>query len=232
MRRITSLAALLLLSVYGAEAITIVQSNGPAYQGSSPGTAAFTSNVTKGNLLIVAGGAYSGAGTVSAPTDTLTNAWTLVIQTNTAAGCGGACGAYLYYAIANASGADTVSMAFSATDLALSLAEISGANAVDQKAAANGTSTTAASGNMNTNAANELMFAFIITNDGTVTPVSPFTLVAANSVNTLSESDIVSTTGTYNATATLASSNEWLCVAASFFLASGAGQVGAFLVGP
>lgn len=230
------LLLLLMLAPKAGASITQIQQHFPAPVFSSPGTAAYSSNVTAGNLLIVGTMAY-GASVSGIPTDTLGDVFALAVTNNASSGCGGQCNAYIYYAVAKSSGADTVSQAFTGTALAIIVTEYTSINAVGQTNGASGNGGTAASGNIVTTVNNELLFGIQLCAGCTTasTPLTPFSLVATSSGNNgfLAQSAIVSSTGTYNSQATLGSGGtEWVMVVASFFLASGNGQVGAFVLGP
>ncbi len=149
--------ALLLCSLPGL-AQTLVQSNSASTGSTSPGTLAFTSNNTAGNLIIVV--ARVSGGTSSVPTD-LRNTYQTAVA-NQQLGIGGS---YLsvYYAENIAAGANTVSVVFTGgIAMRLAIFEYSGlatSGSLDRIAGNSGSSTnTGTSGNVTTTAANELAF--------------------------------------------------------------------------
>ena len=108
----------------GIPLITVVQKIGVS---NDPGAVPFPSNVTTGNLLIaVKGSAYGHMNAVPAIYDTLNNIWTEVDQMFSPGGANGT-GIGLWWAVANASGADSVTIQDFGGNDAVVIMEISGA---------------------------------------------------------------------------------------------------------
>jgi hypothetical protein len=78
----------------------------------SPSTRIYSypSNVTSGNLLIATIGYKSSADTIPTPTDTLSNTWTKLWQNTVTSGTSSDRALAIYYATANSSGADSITV--------------------------------------------------------------------------------------------------------------------------
>jgi hypothetical protein len=178
---------------------------------------------TAGNLNVVAVMWGDTTSTVSSVTDSKGNIYALAVGPTKATGLTSA----IYYAKNIAGGSNTVTVKFNQTAgwPNVNVLEYSGldtANPLDVKAAATGTGTTANSGSATTTSANELIV-------GAGNPTSSFTAAGSgfsnriiNSFGGISEDKIVSSTGSYNATATLTSGG-WVMQMAAF---RGSGQGG------
>lgn len=205
-------------------AITLVQSTS-VYAPSGNPSVAFPSNVTSGNLLVAAGGSATTTPTGATLDDTLTSTWTLTpITTGGGAAflTNGTLGYFtgIYFATAGSTGADTVTFTppvGSAGFSRLFIFEFTGGSgwSVDQAATGASTSTTASAGPVSTTVANEAIVAFPIFNAGTPAAGTGFTgLTAAN--NEIAEYQIVSSTGSYTATATTSTSTAWMIQMVTF----------------
>jgi hypothetical protein len=199
-------------------AIGIVQSATFTGNGAGPNAKAFGSNVTAGNLIVVAtrGTSYTGAWTVS---DNLGNTYT-EIGTGQATPAGNGC--RLFYAKNITGGACTVSIGAAGQNYRGEMIEISGLDTVsplDVTTKASGTSTTPSSGATGTRSqASEILIGMVGTDGGnTFTAGTNFTLRQANTDIALQiEYQIVSAAGTDAATMTLGSSAGWSATIASF----------------
>ncbi len=108
---VTFASLFLFASSASSETIMTVQHNN-GYTGNATSVAvAFNSNVTSGNLLLVAVSTYDGV-TLDTPTDTLNNTFVQLVTKGTT----GESVAAIYAAIANGSGADTVTCGVSASN--------------------------------------------------------------------------------------------------------------------
>jgi hypothetical protein len=178
---------------------------------------------TAGNLNVVAVMWGDTTSTVSSVTDSKGNIYALAVGPTKATGLTSA----IYYAKNIAGGSNTVTVKFNQTAgwpnvNVLEYRGLDTANPLDVKAAATGTGTTANSGSATTTSANELIV-------GAGNPTSSFTAAGSgfsnriiNSFGGISEDKIVSSTGSYNATATLTSGG-WVMQMAAF---RGSGQGG------
>lgn len=197
--------------------ITFVQSQGGNSTGNST-SAIFDSNVTAGNLLVVAlGGSALSAVDFAILTDTLGNSFTLA---GTYGNTGdGTYGIGLFYAVTGSSGADTVSFVShnpSSTFTRCLIHEFSGVTALDQFSTSNGAIFPLDSGAMNTTAANEVVFGWGVSDNGITTIGAGFTL-GRTQANQTTEYQIVSATGTYHATFPGdGANNSWGCIGATF----------------
>jgi hypothetical protein len=171
---------------------------------------------TAGDLNVVAVMWGDTTSTVSSVTDSKGNIYALAVGPTKATGLTSA----IYYAKNIAGGSNTVTVKFNQTAgwPNVNVLEYSGldtANPLDVKAAAIGTGTTANSGSVTTTSANELIV-------GAGNPTSVFTAAGSgfsnriiNSFGGISEDKIVSSLGSYNATATLTSGG-WVMQMATF----------------
>lgn len=197
--------------------VAFIQSEGGNSTGNST-SATFDSNVTAGNLLVVAlGGSALSAVDFAVLTDTLGNSFTL-------AGTYGATGDSTYgiavfYAVAGSSGADTVSFVSHNPSSAFTrclIHEFSGVTVLDQFSTSSGGTFPLDSGAMTTTAANEVVFGWGVSDNGITTIGSGF-LLGRTQANQTTEYQIVLATGTYHATFPGdGSNNSWGCIGATF----------------
>jgi len=132
--------------------IAKVQSTSKTAANVTSTTLAYTANVTAGNLLVAFWACFSpssGVGHVQAPTDTKGNTWTQVTAISNA---DSETSCQMFYAIANGSGADTLTFTVSGAAsgfLFCAIAEFSGivaASPLDKTAAGTGSGTAVSSG--------------------------------------------------------------------------------------
>lgn len=192
--------------------------------GAAPGarTLAYTSNVTAGNLLVVAVATEVGTGTTVTVSDTRGNSWQQAgTYAPTSIGT-----ASIWYATANGSGANTVSV-LPSTSSYMSIGAIERAgNAASSvlRAVSTAASGTGTSASTNSVAALAGDFVIAIATQGTgniaVTVASPFTLQVnqpdGSSSVALYAADDLSASGTEAATFTFGSSAGWATLAAAF----------------
>jgi hypothetical protein len=184
--------------------------------------------VGAGDLLVGWFGQYSSSGQVQV-SDSLNGAWTRANASTTFGSHGDLAIFYVQNSEAASSLTITVSAA-TATYLQGAVSEFSGiatAGALDQSAAASGTSTSVDSGATGPAGAGELVVGGIITGGqpGTVTPGSsqgqPFTMGTQTSAGSADlEYVLGSTAGTQDARATLSSATDWYAAVATFVPAS------------
>jgi hypothetical protein len=170
----------------------------------------FTAAQTAGNLNVVSVMWGDTTSSVSSVTDSKGNSYALALGPTRVTGLSSA----IYYAKSIASGSNTVTITFnqSAAFPNVNVLEYSGldtASPLDVAKGATGSGTTANSGSATTTSASELIF-------GAGNPTSSFTAAGSgfsnrviNSYGGIAEDKIVSSTGSYNATATL-SSGTWV----------------------
>jgi hypothetical protein len=203
--------------------IALIQSK--ALQGSAVGAlaVAFPSPNTGGNLIIAFVRMSSASQTVRV-TDTFGNAYTdAVSQVQTADGHQ----VHIFYARNVVGGSNTVTATFSSTNNHpwLAIYEYSGlstTNPLDQTAHAQGASSSPSTGATGATAsASELIFSatgFPYSYSGTVTAGSGYTLQQQDTATSraVTETALVTSTGSYQGTFSLSSSTNWSAVLATF----------------
>jgi hypothetical protein len=201
-------------SVVGSAAYTIssssihtVQDNSGYVADAASVAVAFGSNVTSGDVILVAVSTYD-AQTISTPTDTQGNSFTQVVT----AGTSGSAVAAIYVASAKSSAADTVTCAInSANNIHCHIYEISGASTTVDKTGSSSQAGTAltVSTSSSTSNANDYVFAYFADNHtaATYTVGSGYGDTQASEDTSggdsgFSEDKVVTATGTQTATAT------------------------------
>lgn len=222
--------------VTGSGIACVQTANG--FVGSSTGTLAFGSNNAAGNTIIVA--TRGNIGNTSTPTDTRGNTYNIAATANVLLG-GGPSTISVYYAFNIAAGANTVNFSGAASNQRVFIAEYSGlttTDPIDKSHSASGTSTTPASGATTTTAqAKELAFGATGNSDGSVTPTAGagWTLEPTIDDFFAAEDQILSSTGTPNATWNAIVSAPWGSIVATFKAASaptGTTQASPFAIAP
>jgi hypothetical protein len=204
-------------SASSQQAILTVQHNSGTTESGTSVTVAYNSNVTSGNLLLVAESSYDGV-SLEAPTDTLGNSFVQLV----AKGTSGDSVAAIYAATANASGADTVTCGVNASNnIHCHIYEVQGVTAiVDQtgNSSVTGTSLSVPTSAATTNAV-DYVLAFFSDNGGSnYTPGSGWvdTEQSNNYVyggdSAFSEDEVVTATGVQTATATADTSGTYVNV--------------------
>lgn len=223
-----ALALILLFKSPAQGAIAHVQSTA---NGNDCGTVttcnlAYGSNVTAGSLLVAALSVGATARTITL-SDSLTQTFVLASSgTNVTDGHA----TYIYYFANTAGGADTVTFSISgaASPLRIGVSEFSGAataSPVEKVNNASGNSTTPASGNVTPTTDGQLIFAVARNAAATTfTAGTDFTLrsqvPAAANTRMASESFIQTTAAAHNGNFTMALSQQWSAVVASFLAAT------------
>jgi hypothetical protein len=183
-----------------ASAIKFIQSASTSSSSATLLTLPFTAATTQNNLIVV--GVYTWGGTVSGITDSLANNYALATFTATPGGNN----LYVYYAVNKSSGADAVTVHVSGGGVMSDIHEYAGLSTttpLDQVKVSSGTGTTINSGSVTTTAANELIFGYAGVDGNSVSgPGAGFTQRGNTGNGELSEDELVSTAGSYSATAT------------------------------
>jgi IPT/TIG domain len=209
--------------------ISFVQTNSATPQGnfSSVGVT-YTVAQTAGNLNVIVVGWNDSTSTITGVTDTSGNAYSVaapvVVQSGTASQA-------IYYAkniTGAAAGANTVTVTFSAAARHpdIRIAEYSGidtANPLDTSAGAQGNTATSDSGPAATTNANDLLVGGNTVQSTTTAPGTGFTSRGITADGDILEDQIVSSTGSYNATATLDKVQQWIMQFAAFRASTGTG---------
>ncbi len=184
-------------------------------------TVIYTAAQTAGNLNVVVVGWNDGTSKVTSVSDSCGNAYTLAVGPTSGTGLSQS----IYYAKNIASGSNTVTVTFNqaAASPDIRILEYTGLDPVsplDVTAAAVGNSNSASSASATTTATSELILGADTIATTTTGPGSGFTRRIITSPDSdLVEDKLVSTTGTYSATATL-SSGSWVMQMATFKAAS------------
>ncbi len=190
--------------------ITFVQANaGPSTIQSSNTTVAvaYPAAQVAGHLNVVAVGWGDTTSTIASVTDTQGNMYLPAVGPTSNTGLR----QVIYYAKNIAGGSNTVTVKFNqaAAYPDVRILEYAGAdlsNPLDQAGAATGSGTTANSGSVTTTAANELIFATGTTGTAFSAAGSGYTSRIIDTYGNIAEDKTVTSTGSYNATATTASS--------------------------
>ncbi len=178
---------------------------------------AYTNAQTAGNLNVVAVGWGDTTSSVASVTDSKGNTYTKAVGPTSITGVQQS----IYYAKNIVAGSNTVTVKFNqaAAYPDVRILEYNGldpTNPLDVTAAASGNGTNANSGAATTTAANELIFGTGTTAGVALTAPGPgFTTRISNIYGSLAEDEIVSTTGSYAATATNSGGN-WVMQMATF----------------
>jgi hypothetical protein len=196
--------------------ITYVQSKATTQTSGTTVTIPFATGQTAGDLNVVAVMWGNTTSTVTSVTDSKGNSYSLAVGPTKATGLTSA----IYYAKNIAAGTNTVTVKFNTTAAfpnvnVLEYGGLDTANPLDVSAAATGTGTTANSGAATTTSAKELIVGAGNPTSVFKTPGSGFSSRVINAYGGISEDKIVSSTGSYNATATL-TSGTWVMQMATF----------------
>jgi len=189
-------------------------------------TCSFTSNVAAGNLLVVAT-SFASVSETAAVTDSLGNTYSTAIGPTTSNSISSR--EYIFYAVVASSGANTITVTNSNPVIfrRVAIHEYSGVNTLEATAGANNTTGAPDSGPVTTTHANALIFGWGISNNGTTTAGTGFTL-RETALSESTEDKIVSSTGTYDAIYPNDGS-AWICQVAAFYYVSPAAAVTAWL---
>jgi hypothetical protein len=203
--------------------IAFVQGNYSAPQSSQTSVAVkYNAAQTGGNLNVVVVGWNDTTRTVSSVTDSNGNPYVLAVGPTAVSGF---ISQSIYYAkniLPAAAGANTVTVQFSgaASFADIRILEYAGAdpvNPVDVSAAASGNSGSANSGTATTTNATDLLFGASIVTTLTSAPGTNFTQrVLSSPDGDIAEDRMVTATGSYGATATVAPSGRWIMQMVAF----------------
>ena len=213
-----------------ATTISFVQGNYATPQSSQTTVnVTFTGAQTAGNLNVVVVGWSDSTAAVSSVTDSKGNVYTLAVGPTVQRGVASQS---IYYAknIASATaGSNTVRVTFSAaaTYPDIRILEYSGAdpnNPVDVTAAGSGNSNSSSSGSATTTNATDLIFGANLVQTTTTGPGSGFTRrILTSPDDDIAEDEMVTTTGSYSATAPIVPSGQWIMQMVAFRTAAGGG---------
>jgi hypothetical protein len=178
-------------------------------------TVAYPGAQTIGNLNVVVVGWNDTTSTVQSLTDSAGNAYSLAIGPTSGTGLRQS----IYYAANIKGGSNTVTVTFNQTALYpdIRILEYQGVSAVDVTAGASGNSGTANSGPATTTTANELIFGAATVGTAVTGAGSGFTSrIITSSDGDNAEDRVVTTTGSYSATAPLSLSGAWVMQMVAF----------------
>jgi len=205
--------------VYGtpSQGISFIQLASATPQTTNATTVAvsFPAAETAGDLNIVAVGANNTTSNVQSVVDNAGNIYNLAIGPTTGTGLRQS----IYYASNIKGGATTVTVTFSpaAAYPDVRILEYRGVSVLDVTAAATGSSTTSSSGAATTTSPNELIFGANMVATLTSAAGSGFTKrIITSPDGDIAEDRIVTTAGSYSATASLGSSGSWVMQMATF----------------
>ncbi len=170
---------------------------------------------TVGDLNVVVVGWNDATSTVQSVTDSAGNVYALAVGPTTGTGLRQS----IYYAPNIKAGSNTVTVQFNqpATYPDVRILEYRGVSAVDVTAAASGSGTSTSSGAVTTTTANELLFAANTVTTGNTAAGTGFTarIITTPDLD-LAEDQVVTTTGSYTATAPIAPSGNWVMQMVAF----------------
>src|SRR5712692_2418408 len=174
---------------------------------------------TIGDLNVVVVGWNDTTSTVQSVTDSAGNPYSLAIGPTSGTGLRQS----IYYAANIKGGSNTVNVIFSQTALYpdVRILEYQGVSAVDVTAGASGNSGTANSGSATTTMANELIFGAATVATGVTGAGSGFTTrIITSQDGDNAEDEVVTTKGSYSATAPLSPSGAWVMQMVAFAASS------------
>jgi len=224
-----SLANAFTYTVVISSTISYVQGNYATPQSSQTTVSVpFTAAQTAGDLNVIVVGWNNGTSTVGTVTDKSGNPYTLAVGPTVISGTASQSIYYAKNIAAAAAGANSVTVTFSAAAPApdIRILEYKGADPntpVDMTAASNGSSATSSSGSATTTNASDLIFGANYVATLTSGPGSGSTeRILTSPDGDIAEDQMVTSTGSYSATATLSSSGWWVMQMVAF-RASGSG---------
>jgi hypothetical protein len=168
-----------------------------------------------GDLNIVVVGWNDTTATVQSVQDTAGNVYSLAIGPTSGTGLRQS----IYYAKNILGGNNTVTVTFTQPAIYpdIRILEYKGVSTLDVTAGASGRGTTSSSGSATTTAANELIFGANTVSTDTRGPGSGFTSRIITPIDSdIAEDKIVTTTGTYSATAPLGKTGNWVIQMVTF----------------
>lgn len=149
--------------------------------------------------------------------------------------------AQLFYAVAAASAADTVSLTTGSATPRLAIHEFSNVNTIDKNISSTGTGASQSSGSVTTTQAAELLFGYTVTvasgvGNASISAGSGYTPAENLGANFITEYQVVSVIGSYSASSSVVVNgkgvtNNWLCQIATFFQQSAVAASGDYLLG-
>ena len=209
--------------LHAAATISYVQGNYSTPQ--SPQTAVavtFAAAQSSGDLNIVVVGWNDSTATVKSVTDRAGNGYTLAVGPTVISGVASQSIYYATNIAAAAAGANTVTVTFSVAAISadIRILEYNGVatiNALDVTAAQSGNSATSSSGSANTTGTTDLIFGANLVISLTSGPGSGFTERLLTSPDgDIAEDHVVTTIGSYSATAPVSPANSWIMQMVAF----------------
>jgi hypothetical protein len=185
----------------------------------------YPSNVTAGDLLVVSVYDAKSTGSGVSVTDSTSLTWTKATDHAGVPGSSPSEYGAIYYAQATSNTAMTLTYNTppSSDFRRIVIHEYKGASALDATSTNSGISTTVDSGSATTHFSNELIFGWMISENGVTSPGSGYTLrETAGSESTMDKT--VSTAGSYQVTAPTSPSTGWMGLMATFYQGSGGYQ--------
>jgi hypothetical protein len=196
-------------------AITLVQSRSIAGL-----TLDFSSNVTTGNLLVVVAADINVLVPGFTISDSQGNSYTSLARIDNAAGPSAS---QLFFAVANATGANTVTITDSSGSPQLAIHEISGVSTIDQNTSATGIGNAQDSGPVTTTTAAEFLLGYsvdILVSGLTLSVGVGWSQAEKLGIAFITEFQVVAATGTFNATTSTTvgknGTNHWIAQIVTF----------------
>jgi hypothetical protein len=195
-------------------AITFAQVAASTQNAATQITVAYPGTQTVGNFNVVVVGWNDTTATVQSVTDSAGNSYSLAIGPTSGTGQRQS----IYYAANIKGGNNTVTVVFNQTAQYpdVRILEYQGLSAMDVTAGASGNSVTASSGTATTTTANELIFGAATVATKVKGAGSGFTSRMITSFGDIVEDRVVTTTGSYSATAPLIPSGTWVMQMVTF----------------
>ena len=194
----------------GGSSLAFVQGNSADPQGQNTQVAVtYAAAQAAGDLNVVVVGWHDSAAQVSSVTDSMGNSYALAVGPTVQSGTATQAIHYAKNIVGAAAGGNRVTVVFNvgANSPDIRIAEYAGVdpnNPVDVVAAAQGTGTLSSSGSVTTTNANDLLVGANLVQQGTTGPGAGYTSrVITHPGSDILDDEIVSTTGSYSATAPL-----------------------------
>ncbi len=199
---------------YTAVPISFVQVAATTTPSAQTVTAAYPGAQTAGDLNIVVVGWNDTSASVQSVKDSAGNTYSRAIGPTS----GSNLRQSIYYAPNVVGGSNTVTVTFNQAAIYpdIRVLEYRGVSKVDVTASASGNSAVASSGSATTTSANELIFSANMVYTWVSAAGSGFTARVITPYGDVAEDEIVSATGSYNATAALGSSGPWVMQIVAF----------------
>jgi hypothetical protein len=198
-----------------APAIAFVQVAATCPTSAAQTAVSYPRSQTAGNMNIVVVGWNDTTSSIQSVKDSLGNVYSLAAGPITGTGLRQS----IYYAKGIMGGANTVTVTFNQIAKApdIRILEYAGVSTLDVTSGASGASSTSSSGSVTTTSANELIFSANMVSSGNLGAGTGYvSRIITTPDSDIAEDKIVSSAGTYSATAPLSASGAWIMQIATF----------------